>query len=125
MTFRYSVELRNAGIDARIKAVGPGAVLKICAQAQGVGRTPAGELVTMTLPSPWMSPAEDGAASLTGQWQATASAEGKAKSYVIYSRDGTPHIEGSIPDDMTLDNTSIAPGQMVSVSAFVIRSGNG
>ena len=126
MTFRYSAELRNAGLDARIAAVGPGAVLKIFSSAQGaVGRQYSGELIAIKLPKAWMHRAEDGSVTANGLWQGTASADGKAKSFAICGGDGTPHIEGSIPDEMTLDNINIATGQTVTVSAFVIRSGNG
>lgn len=120
MAFRYSTELRNAGLDARIAAIGPSPVLKIFA-----GGLPHGtELVSIPLPKQWMSKAEDGVATSTEEWQSKASGDGKAKSFRIYSG-GVCHIEGAIPDDMKLDNTNIATGQTVTISAFTIRSGNG
>lgn len=128
MAFRYSVELRNAGLDARIDAVGPAPVLKIYASAQAMGRAPSGELVSIQLPRKWMSKAEDGVASSLGEWVGKAVGEGKAKSFGIYSGD-TCHIDGAIPEDLKLDteveNPMISPGLTVTVSAFTIKSGNG
>lgn len=125
MAFRYSTELRNAGLDARIQAVGPKPVLKIYAGAQAMGgRDPVGELVSMQLPDGWMGKADDGVVSSNGTWSGKATANGKAKSFRIYGGK-TCHIEGSIPDEMKLDNPNIASGQMVTVEDFTIRSGNG
>jgi len=125
MAFRYSTELRNVGLDARIKAIGPKPVLKIYAGAQAMGgRDPQGELVSITLPDVWMSKADDGVASSQGPWSGKATADGKAKSFRIYAGK-TCHVEGSIPEDMKLDNPNLAKGQLVTVEDFTIRAGNG
>lgn len=127
MAFRYSTELRNAGLDARIKAVGLRPVLKIFSSPQAMGdRNVSGELVSIQLPDNWMSKAVDGVVTTTAEFHATASADGRAKSFRIYDRTGkTCHIEGSIPEDMKLDNPIIAMKQLVTVEEFTIRSGNG
>lgn len=126
MAFRYSVELRNAGLDARIAAVGPSPILKIYSSGQQVGKQASGELVSIQLEDGWMSKAEDGVASNTSDWKGAATGDGKAKSFRIYDKSGkTCHIEGAIPEEMKLDNPNLAVGQTVTVSAFAIKSANG
>lgn len=126
MTFRYSVELRNAGLDARMAAVGPSPVLKIYSSGPQIGKQATGELISIQLEDGWMSKADDGVSSNTGDWRGTATGDGKAKSFRIYDKSGrTCHIEGAIPDDLKLDNPNIATGQTVTVTAFTVRSGNG
>lgn len=131
MAFRYSVEVRNAGLDARIKAVGPRPLLRIYSAPQTKdGGDVAGELVEIQLPADWMSKAEDGVVTSTRLWHGMASASGKARSYRIYDSAGkTWHIEGAIPEDMKLDppelKDEVIKGQVVTVSALTIRAGNG
>lgn len=125
MAFRYSVELRNAGLDARIAAVGPDPVCKLYSSGQSTGSIAKGELAAIPLPKDWMTKADDGVVTNNGEWHGVAKAEGKAKSYRICDKAGTCHIEGAIPEDMKLDNPHLAPGQKVTVEVFTIRSGNG
>lgn len=126
MSFRYSMELRNVGVDARIAAIGPSPILRIYSIGQQIGKQTSGELVSISLPEKWMSQAEDGVSSNLGEWRGQATGGGKARSFRIYDSGGkTCHIEGAIPDEMKLDNPSIAPGQRVTVEAFTIKSGNG
>lgn len=124
MAFKYSVECRNAGLDARVACIGPRPILRIYASAQGAA--PSGELVCMALPADWMGKAKDGAVKSQGEWKGRALADGEAKSFRIYDRSGdTCHIDGAIPDEMKLDNENIATDQTVTVEEFTIRSGNG
>ncbi len=126
MAFRYSTECRNAGLDARIAAIGPRPLLKIYSSAQSLADDPEGELVSFQLPADWMGKAKDGVVKSLGEWKAKAIADGEAKSFRIYNRTGdTCHIEGVIPDEMKLDNVNIAIEQTVTVAEFTIRSGNG
>ena len=126
MAFRYSVEVRNAGLDARIAAIGPSPLLKIFADDQAIDGEPKALLVSLQLPRTWMGKAEDGAASNVGEWRGLAEADGKAKSFRIYDAKGkTCHIEGAIPADLKLDNANLAVDQGVTIVGFTIRSGNG
>jgi len=78
----------------------------------------------MTLPSDWMNAASAGAKTKLGVWSVTASGTGTAASWRLYASDGTTcGIQGNITD-MTLDNNSIASGQVVTVNTFTITSGN-
>lgn len=126
MAFRYSTECRNAGLDARIAAIGPRPLLKIYSSAQSLAPNPEGELVSFQLGPEWMGKAKDGVVKSLGEWKGKAIADGEAKSFRIYDRSGdTCHIEGAIPDEMKLDNKNIAVDQTVTVQEFTIRSGNG
>jgi hypothetical protein len=87
-------------------------------------------LATMTLPSDWLAAASSGSKAKSGTWQDTsADAAGTAAHFRIYASDGTTaHIQGTVTatgggGDMTLDNTSIASGQQVTISSFQIDAG--
>src|SRR5262249_20763801 len=106
MTLRYSVELRNAGINARVNEIGSWPTLKIFAEAPPEGGTKAADpeelLIAMRLPKKWMEEAKDGHAAKSGAWNGTASADGVAQSFRIYSSDGSCHMQGGIPSEMEL-----------------------
>jgi hypothetical protein len=127
MTYQYSAVVRNAKLDAVETAVGTLAVVKIFSGAEPANcaaADPTGALVSMTLPSDWMNAASAGAKTKLGTWSATASGTGTAASWRLYASDGTTcHVQGNMTD-MTLDNTSIASGQVVTVNTFTITSGN-
>lgn len=133
MSFQFSVAARNAWLDAIETAIGASAILKIrtgavpatCATADA-GTV----LATMALPSDWMAAASAGAKALAGTWQDTAAdATGAAAHFRIYATDGTTcHMQGTVTatgggGDMTLDNTSIASGQQVTVSSLTLTAG--
>jgi|ERR1019366_6603271 hypothetical protein len=126
MALRYSLEVRNAGVDARIAAIGASPILKIYSTAQKMrAGDDEGELVAIKLPATWMSKAEDGASHDVGKWNGKATGKGESKSFRIYGADEADcHIEGSIPEEMELNNPHLAPGQSVTVESFVIKSGN-
>lgn len=134
MALKYSVTVRNAQLDAFESAIGTSAVLKIrsgsvpasCADADS-GTV----LVTMNLPSDWMAAASSGSKAKSGTWEDTsADATGTAAHFRIYASDGTTcHMQGTVTatgggGDMTLDNTSIASGQTVTITSFAITAGN-
>ena len=127
MPIQYSTAVRNAMLDAFESTTGTSARLRIltgsapanCAAAQ-TGTL----LVEITLPSDWMSAASGGVKALLGTWQGTASAAGTAGYYRILDSAGTTcHEQGTVTatgggGDMTLDNTSIASGQTVTITTF-------
>lgn len=134
MALQYSATVRNAQLDALETAVGTSPVLKIrtgsppanCATADS-GTV----LAEITLPSDWMLAASSGSKSKSGTWQdLSANASGTAGHWRLYASDGTTcHAQGTVTatgggGDMTLDNTSIASTQVVSVSSFTITAGN-
>lgn len=134
MALQFSVTVRNAQLDAFETAIGTSAVLKIrtgsvpatCATADS------GTVVsTINLPSDWMAAASSGSKALSGSWtDASADATGTAGHFRLYASDGTTcHAQGTVTitgggGDMTLDNTSIATGQAVTVTGFTLTAGN-
>jgi hypothetical protein len=78
-----------------------------------------------------MSAAAAGAKAKLGTWQdASADNTGTAAHFRIYDSGGsTCHIQGTVTatgggGDMTLDNTSIAAAQSVTINTFTLTDGN-
>ena len=134
MAVKFSVEVRNARLDALETAIGTSAVLKIRSGAAPTNITDADSgtvLATLSLPSDWMANAASGSKSKSGTWQDTsADNTGTAAHFRLYASDGTTqHMQGSITatgggGDMTVDNTSFATGQSFTVTAFTLTDGN-
>lgn len=134
MTLQISVAVRNAMLDTIESTISTSAVLKIRSGAQPASCASADTgdvLATLSLPSDWMAAANAGAKALSGTWQdASADATGTAAHFRVYASDGTTcHMQGSVTatgggGDMTLDNTSIAAGQSITISSFTLTAGN-
>lgn len=133
MAFQFSTTARNAALDAIETAIGTSAVLKIRTGTvpADCGTSDAGTvLATLNLPSDWLAAASGGSKSKSGTWEdASADATGTAAHFRIYASDGTTvHMQGTITatgggGDMTLDNTSIASGQQVTITSFTLSAG--
>lgn len=133
MAFQFSTSARNAALDAIETAIGAAAVLKIrtgAAPATVATADSGTVLATMTLPSDWLAAAASGSKSKSGTWEDTsADAAGTAAHFRIYASDGTTaHIQGTVTatgggGDMTLDNTSIASAQTVTITGFTLNAG--
>lgn len=134
MAVTYSVAVKNARLDAFETTIGASAILKIRTGAPPATVAAASTgtvLATMNLPADWMAAASGGSKSKTGTWEdIAADAAGTAGHFEITATDGTTvGMRGTITatgggGDMTIDNTSIAVGQTVTVSTFTITSGN-
>lgn len=133
MAYQESIAVRNARINSIETTIGTAAVLKIRTGAQPADCATADSgtvLVSMILPSDWMGAASSGSASKLGTWSGTAGAGGTAGYFRVYASDGTTcGAQGSVTatgggGDMTVDNTSIASGQTVTVNTFSITAGN-
>lgn len=136
MALQYSVTVRNARLDAVETAIGTSAVLKFYDLSAGAPADCAAAisgtiLATLNLPSDWMAAASSGSKGLAGTWQDTsADATGTADFFRVFDSGGsTCHIQGTVTasgggGDMTLDNTSIASGQQVTVTGFTLTAGN-
>ena len=133
MAFQFSTTARNAALDAIETAIGTSAVLKIRSGSvpADCGTADAGTvLATLNLPSDWLAAASGGSKSKSGTWEdASADATGTAGHFRIYANDGTTvHMQGTITatgggGDMTLDNTSIASAQQVTITSFTLSAG--
>lgn len=133
MAIQLSVAVRNARLDAIETAIGASAVLKVftgsapanCAAADS-GTT----LATLSLPADYLANAASGSKSLSGTWQANASATGTAGYFRIYNSGATTcHLQGTISlsaggGDMIVDNTSFASGQQFTVTSFTLTDAN-
>jgi hypothetical protein len=134
MALQLSVAVRNARLDAFETAIGVSPILRIrtgavpanCAAARS-GTV----LASMTLPSDWLAAASGGSKALSGTWQdLTADATGTAEHFEIMDSTGTTcHLQGTVTltgggGDMTVDNTSIATNQQVTVTGFTLTDGN-
>ena len=133
MAFQFSVAARNAALDAIETTVGTAPILQIrsgTVPANAAAADSGTLLAEMTLPSDWLAAAASGAKSLSGTWSdPAANAAGTAGHFRVKDSSGTTtHIQGSITatgggGDMTIDNTSIAVGQVISVTGFTLNAG--
>lgn len=133
MAIKASVAVRNARLDAIESTIGTSAVLKIRTGSPPTNITDADSgtvLASITLPSDWAAAASGGSKAKSGTWSASAAATGTAGHFRLYASDGTTqHMQGTVTatgggGDMTLDNTSIASGQTVTVNTFTLTDGN-
>lgn len=133
MAIQLSVTARNDRLDAIETTVGTTARLKIfggtipadCATADEAG----GALVDITLPSDWAAAAALGTKGLLGTWQdASADQTGTATHFRLYESTATTcHMQGTVGQgsgDLSLDNTSIASGQTVTITQFDMNDNN-
>lgn len=135
MALQLSTTVRNARLDAIETAIGVSAVLKIRTGAAPAdcGTADSGTvLASMTLDgTSWMADASGGSKAMAGTWQdASADNTGTAAHFRLYASNGTTcHMQGTVTatgggGDLTLDNTSIASGQTVTITAFTLTDAN-
>lgn len=134
MAIQFSVSVRNGMLDSIESTTGTSAILKIrsgSAPADCATADSGTVLATLSLPSDWMANASSGSKAKSGTWEDTsADATGTAGHFRIYASDGTTCImQGTITatgggGDMTVDNTSIATGQQITVTGFTLTAGN-
>lgn len=126
MTIQFSTAARNAMLDAIETTTGASANLRILTGAQPTNCAAAQTgtlLVEIALPADWMAAASGGSKALAGTWSGTASGTGTAGHYRVVDNAGTTcHEQGGITTtggggDITLDNTSIASGQTVTITS--------
>lgn len=134
MALQLSTSVRNARLDAIESTISTSAILKIksgSAPADCATADSGTVLATLSLPSDWMAAASSGSKAKSGTWQdASADATGTAAHFRIYDSGGTVcHLQGTVTatgggGDLTLDNTSIASGQTVTITSFSLTDGN-
>ena len=132
MAVQLSVAVRNARLDTVESTISTAPVLRIytgSAPANCAAAATGTQLASMTLPSDWMAAAASGAKALSGSWtDSSADATGTAGYFRIWDSGVTTcHIQGTCgigTGDLQLDNTSIASGQSVTVTAFALTDGN-
>jgi hypothetical protein len=137
VSVQYSVTLRNSQLDLVESTTGAAALLRLYSGSVPADCAAAASgtlLCTITLPSDWMNAASAGAKTLLGTWSGTGDAgagSGTAAGYfrVLDSSGVTTHLQGTVTvtgggGDLTVDNTSIASAQLISISAFTITALN-
>lgn len=106
------------GSNAGVLVIYGGATPSACGVAE------AGTVLdTITLPTTAFT-AASGAANQAGTWSGNATAAGTATHFEIQTSGGACVILGNVTTDLTLQNTSLAVGQTVTVTAFTITEGN-
>jgi hypothetical protein len=126
MAHQYSATLRNDQVACIQTRVGASGTLKIFSGAEPANcaaADPAGLLATITLPASFLT-STGGVTTLAGSWTTTASAAGTAQSYRMYDGAVACHVQGNVTTDLTLNNTSIAIGQTVTVTSYSVTAGN-
>ena len=131
MAFQFSTAARNAALDAIETTAGTAPTLTIrtgsvpanCAAARA-GTV----LATLTLPSDWLTTASGGSKALSGTWQDVAADAAGTAAHFSVDQGATCHIQGTVTatgggGDMTIDNTSLAVGQQVTITAFNLTAG--
>jgi len=129
---QYSVAVRNAGLNAKVAAIGEGSVLKVRTKAmpEACSSPDVGlALATVQLPADWMQPAENGQIDMSGVWRTMrADLSGAAEHFRIYHND-ICHIQGSVgtglQSDMQITNPWLFGGQPFEIERFTIVDNNG
>jgi hypothetical protein len=131
MAIQFGVDVQNARLDAIETSLGTGAKLRIytgSAPATPATAASGTMLVELTLPSDWMNAASSGTKTKLGTWSGTAAAGGTAGYFRIWNSAvsvcGVQGTVGQGSGDLSLDNTSIANGQTVTINTFTFDEGN-
>jgi hypothetical protein len=132
MALQFGTAVRNAILDAIENTIGTSAILEIRSGAQPASCAAADSgtlLASMSLASNWMADAASGTKGLAGTWSdPSANNTGTAAHFRIKDSGGTVcGMQGSVTatgggGDLTLDNTSIASGQAVSITSFTLTA---
>lgn len=129
---QYSVEVRNAKLDAIVQAVGSSPVLQIRSGPPPMNcaaRDQGNILASLPLPADWMAKASNGRITKQGTWEnRSADASGDAGHFRIYGADGRCRMQGTVGTagaDMIVDSVGFIAGQIFTVNAFSIADNNG
>ncbi len=136
MAIQMNVATRNARLDTVESTNGNSCSLEIRTGAPPATCATAGTgtvLATINLPADWMAAASGGAMAKSGTWQdAAADAAGTAGYFRLYNSQATKDnttcfMQGTCGQgsgDLSLDNTNIAVGQVVTITGFTLTDGN-
>ena len=133
MALQYGTTLRNNQLDQVESTAGTSVLFRFytgSVPANCAAAATGTKLAEIACPSDWMNAASAGSKTLLGTWSVAAVATGTAGYFRIYDSSGTTcHVQGTVTatgggGDVTLDNTSIANGQTVTMNSFTINAGN-
>lgn len=134
MAIKYDATTRNAMLDALTTRVGTSGLLRIYDGTRpatvATAITTQVMLVALTTnATAFAAAASGGILTANAISNGTAAATGTASWFRLFKSDGTTAIiDGDVSTsgaDLNLNNTSIATGQTVSVTAFTVTEGNG
>lgn len=127
MTLQYSVAVNEGRLNSIETTIGTSAKLQIrtgAAPANCAAADSGTLLCEIALPSDWMAAAASPSKAKTGTWSGTGAAAGTAAHFRIKDSGGTvTGMQGTVglgSGDLSLDNTSIAIGQTVTVTGFTL-----
>ena len=136
MTIQYRATTRDAKLNAIETNAGNSCKFRIysgaqpanCAAANGGGTM----ICEFNLPADYFNAASSGSMTKLGTWSGTAAAGAVAGHFRIYASQATMDgstcfMQGSIGQgsgDLSLDNTTIANGQTVTINTFTINDNN-
>ena len=133
MAFQLSVDTRNATLQALETTIGTNPIMTVSSgtvPADCASANTGTVLATMILPTNWLDTPALGSIVLSGTWQdLSADDSGTAGYFRLHQSDGTVcHMQGTVTQtgaggDMQLDNTNIAVGQQITITAFTITAG--
>lgn len=137
MALQLSIPVRNAGLDAIETAIGalPMIELRSGAAPANCAAASTGNLLSRdALPSDWLAAAAAGVKSKSGTWTLTGAANISTQNighFRIFAA-GSPdvcHMQGDVTATggggaMTVNNVSLAAGQVVTVTGFDLTAGN-
>lgn len=133
MALQLSISARNARLDAFETTVGVSAKLQLRSGAPPADCAAADTgtlLAELTLPSDYMANAASGSKAKAGTWSGTGAAAGTVGHFRMKDSAGTTtHLQGTVTatgggGDMTMDNTSIAVSQAITVNTFTLSDVN-
>ena len=138
MALSLTTTVRNNMLDQITSAISTSGLLRIYdgTAPANVGTALSGNtlLAEGTLPADWMAPSASGVKAKTGTWTLTgqtgAGAGTAGTFYRLYDSGGsTCHEQGTFTatgggGDMTVDNNSIADGQLVTIATYQKTAGN-
>ena len=131
MAIQLAVSTRNARLDAIETDLGADPILEIRSGAQPADCAAADSgtvLASMPLPSDAFAAAANGSKAKSGTWEdPTGDAAGTAAHFRLKTSGGVCKLQGSVGQgtgDLQLDNTNIAVGQQVTITAFTLTDGN-
>lgn len=125
MTVQNSVAERNARLDAFEDLIGASPTLNIYTGSQPANCAAADTgtlLISMTLPSDWMSAAASGSKSMLGTWTGTAVATGIAGYYRIKDSSTVVHEQGLV-SSVIIYNTSGTTSALGNVLTLLATTG--
>jgi hypothetical protein len=131
MALQLGTTYRNALLDQLETSIGASALLQIFTGAApaNCGAADSGtKLAELPLPADWMAAAAGGSKAKSGVWSVAAIATGTAAHFRVKDSTGaTCHVQGTVTatgggGDMTVDNTSIATAQTVTVNTFTLTA---